>query len=168
MAAPTVQEFLRKCINDEDASVFSADELQAILDLHKSHVLYDVMSQDSNRKRYFTKHCFLTDATIWDSDDEDAQTQYTPTSSNLLEGWFEFAAEQTVTFYLKAYSYNVYAAAADCWLMIASSKFDMFSNMIGGTQETLSQIYDHALKQHEMYKRMAYPPQSKGVARSYE
>jgi hypothetical protein len=168
MAAPTVQAFLRKLIDDAAKTIFSDDELQAQLDLHKTHVLYEFMQYDENRKRFWTGNRYLTDAKLYDSSDEDDQTEYTPTTTNLLEGWFEFSAEQTVTLYLKAYSYNVYAAASDCWLTIATTKWEMFSNMIGGTQETLSQQYDHALKQHEYYRRMAYPPKAGRAARLYD
>ena len=168
MAAPTVQAFLRKLIDDVAETVFTDDELQAQLDLHKTHVYYEPILYNENRKAFYTGQRFLTDAYIYDSSDEDDQTAYTPSTSNLLEGWFEFSTEQTVTLYLKAYSYNVYAAASDCWLTLATTKWQMFSNMIGGTQETLSQIYDHAVRQHQYYRRLAFSGQTKQVSRRYD
>lgn len=168
MAAPTVKEYLQKCINDTSAALFSSDELQAILDLHKTHVLYEQMRSDAANKRFYSRHRFLTDATLWDSSDEDNQTEYTPDTSNLLEGWFEFDTAQDKTLYLKAYSYNVYAAAAGCWLIIGSTKSELFSASVGQGYEMLSQVYDHAIAQYQYFTRLAYPPGSGSVGRIYD
>jgi len=158
---------LRKMIDDEAETMFSAEELQAIMDRYRNHVLYEPMDYDINYKRFWTKYRFLASATLWDSYDEDDQSELTPDTSNLAEGWFEFTSEQTLPIYLKAISYNLHGAAAECWMIIASSKAKLVQYSAGATQEQLSQAYQQAVNQSKEYAMKAYPPGAISLKRDY-
>jgi hypothetical protein len=167
MAEPTMLASLRKMIDDESETMFSDNELQAVMDRYRTHVLYEYMDYDINYKRFWTKYRFLASATLWDSYDEDDQTELSPDTSNNAEGWFEFTLKQTLPIYLKAISYNLHGAAAECWMIIASSKAKLVQYSAGATQEQMNQAYQQAVNQSKEYAKKAFPPGAITLKREY-
>jgi len=169
MAETTVTAYLRKLLDDTDETMFSDDELETLMSLHRVHVLYEWMEYDAEQKRFWVPGCrCMSEASLWDSYDEDDQNELTPDSYSLMEGWFEFDTEQDVPVYLKAVRYEIEAAAAAGWTIIASDKAKLTQYMSGSGAESAQQAHAQALKQVQLFMGRANSPGSGTTPRLYE
>jgi len=112
---------LRMKVNDSDFSIWSDDELQNYLDMHRIYLFREPLIYDPGLRIYQSRYGMLeADVTIWDSEllgaMEIVNSNY---ASNLLDGTFIFANAQYGTYYLEAKSYNIHNAIAECLEQLA-------------------------------------------------
>ena len=86
--------YLRLKVNDVASAVWTDDDLQLYLDIHRTHVIRELLVSDSNRLVYYSTHGMLEmDASLWDSNSssglEIVNTLY---SANLTDGIFTFSS----------------------------------------------------------------------------
>ena len=99
--------------------VWTDDELQNYLDMHRVHVRREPLRQDVDGEVFSSRFgMFENDVTLWDSDNAVA-TQATPDSSNLVDGVFTFVEGQDGPYYLDGKSYNIHGAIAECMEQLA-------------------------------------------------
>lgn len=99
--------------------VWTDDELQDYLDMHRVHVRRELLRQDVDGKVFSSRFSmFENDVTLWGSDNAGA-IQVTPDSSNLVDGMFTFAEGQDGPYYLDGRSYNIHGAIAECMEQLA-------------------------------------------------
>jgi len=113
--------FLRVKMNDTDLSIWTDDELQNYLDMHRVHVVREPLAYDSNEQVYYSIFGMLeADASLWDSrqsnSNEIPNSNYT---ANLVDGTFRFVNGQGGIYYLDAKSYNIHGAVAECLEQLA-------------------------------------------------
>ena len=113
--------FFRVKINDTDSSIWTNDELQNYLDMHRFHVVREPLAYDLNEQVYYSTFGMLeADVSLWDGKqsncNEIPNSEYTV---NLVDGTFKFANSQDGRYYLDAKSYNIHGAIAECLEQLA-------------------------------------------------
>ncbi len=99
--------------------IWTDDELQDYLDMHRIHVRRELLRQDVDEKVFSSKSgMFEDDVTLWDSNSTGA-TQATPDGENLVDGLFTFTEGQNGPYYLDGKSYNIHGAIAECMEQLA-------------------------------------------------
>lgn len=99
--------------------IWTDDELQSYLDMHRFHIHRELLSQDIDSKTYLSSFGMFEDnTTLWNSDNSDA-VEVTPDNSNLVDGVFVFNETQNISYYLDGTSYNIHAAVAECLEQLA-------------------------------------------------
>ena len=107
---------LRTKVNDVDESVWTDDELQSYLDMHRVHVRREFLAKDVDEKVYYSRFGMFEDNFIlWDGKfagaTEVSSSSYT---ANLVDGTFVFSISQNGNYYLDGESYNIHGAIAEC------------------------------------------------------
>lgn len=115
---------LEDMINDTGNAIWSTQNLQDLLDRDKTHIQRELLSNDVEEKRYWSRYGMLEgDASTWDNDDtiikmwdsaSSGASAVTPDDYNLIDGSFAFDDDQNNTYYLDAISYDLNEAAAKC------------------------------------------------------
>lgn len=144
---------LRAKINDAASDVWTDDELQFYLDMHKTRIRRELLQNDVDQKKFFSAFGLLegtynldtdTDA-AWDDDSTiiqllgdsgSAATSYTPDEWNLTEAVFIFDEDQNRSMYLDAISYNLEGAIAECMEQLAMDPVKARSWARGGVSYT--------------------------------
>ena len=108
-------------MNDTNESVWTNDELQNYLDMHKVHVRREPLQREMDGKIYYSKFgMFEDDVVLWDSDSANAtkipSSNYT---ANLVDGTFTFTEDQNSDYYLDGKSYSLNGAIAECLEQLA-------------------------------------------------
>jgi len=99
--------------------IWTDEELQNLLDLHRIHIRREMLSKSADGKTYYSKYTMLEDdITIWDLITSSAR-MITPTSSNLVDGTFTFDINQNRNYYLDGKSYNIHNTMAECMEQLA-------------------------------------------------
>lgn len=112
---------LREKVNDTDESIWTDDQLQTYLDMHRVHVRREFLTKDVDGMIYLSKFGMLEeDIVLWDGCSigavEIPSSEYI---ANLVDGTFSFAGNQDNTYYLDAKSYDVHGAMAECMEQLA-------------------------------------------------
>lgn len=120
---------LRTKVNDTDEDIWTDDQLQTYLDMHRVHVRREQLTKDVDEAIYHSAHGMLEgDTDTWDNDAEiikmwdspsASATAYTPDAYNLTDGVFTFDADQGANLYLDAIAYNLHGAIAECMEQLA-------------------------------------------------
>jgi len=155
---------LRTKVNDSSASIWTDDQLQDYLDMHRVHVRRELLSKDADEKLYCSRFgMFEDDITLWDGNAEGA-AQVPPEiySANLVDGVFTFASDQNKDHFLDGKSYNLHGAIAECLEQLAmdQNKARMWER--GGVSYT---HYD--LMEMARYHRNLAGERSTTVVRTY-
>lgn len=99
--------------------VWTDDELQNYLDMHRIHVRRERLRQDVDEKIFSSKFgMFENDVILLDSASAGG-SEATPDSSNLVDGVFTFVETQDGPYYLDGKSYNIHGAIAECMEQLA-------------------------------------------------
>ena len=99
--------------------IWTDDELQNYLDMHRIHVYREALFTDVEAKILSSKFGMLEDdVTLWDGDRVGA-IEVTPDSYNLVDGVFTFEESQNGPYYLDGKSYNIHGAIAECMEQLA-------------------------------------------------
>jgi hypothetical protein len=116
-----VISFLRTKMNDNDLSIWTDDELQNYLDMHRIHIVREPLSYEPSAKVYQSSFGMLeADASLWDSNLPNAKEIINSNYiANLADGTFNFTSVQNGTYYLDAKSYNIHGAIAECLEQLA-------------------------------------------------
>lgn len=110
---------VRLLVNDPagDGQVFSDQEIQDFLDLHRAHVRYlpldEAPTYSAGAVGYYD---YVTDRGHWEADlvvQDGAYGTLTPASIDLLTGHVHFTVSQTPPVLITGKVYDVYAAAVD-------------------------------------------------------
>lgn len=124
---------LRTKVNDTDESIWTDDQLQTYLDMHRKRIRRERLTQDIDNQVYRSQYTLLegdadtwtgagdpTDVlNIWEDSGSDAD-EVTPDSWNLTDGTFIFDSEQDSTpYYLDCFTYDLHAAIAECLEQLA-------------------------------------------------
>jgi len=156
--------FLRVKINDTDSSIWTDDELQNYLDIHRIHIVREPLTYDPNGQIYYSAFGMLeADASLWDSNlscaSEILSSDYT---SNLVDGTFKFANSKIDRYYLDAKSYNIHGIIAECLEQLAMDQNRAKSWSRGSVTYT---HYD--LMEMARYHRNLAGSKSTSVVRTY-
>ena len=108
-------------VNDTDETIWTDDQLQDNLDMHRVHVRREFLMKDADETVYYSKFgMFEDDVVVWDSGSADAtQISSGEYSVNLIDGVFTFTEEQGEDYYLDGKSYNLHGAIAECLEQLA-------------------------------------------------
>ncbi len=99
--------------------IWTDDELQDYLDMHRIHVYRELLYQDVEAKVFSSKFgTFEGDVTLWDGNGVGA-VEMPPDSYNLVDGIFTFEENQNGPYYLDGKSYNIHGAIAECMEQLA-------------------------------------------------
>jgi len=101
--------------------IWTDDELQKYLDMHRVHVRRELLMKDADETIYWSKlGMFEDDVSLWDSDSASAtQIPLSSYAANLVDGAFTFAEGQDDDYYLDGKSYNLHGAIAECMEQLA-------------------------------------------------
>lgn len=128
---------LRTKVNDGGSDIWTNDELQTYLDMHKVRIRRELLRYDADQKLYLSALGLLEgtynsstdsgaswddDSTIikiWQSASGGATSAGSPDHWNLTEGAFWWNADQNDTYYLDAIHYNLEGAIAECLEQLA-------------------------------------------------
>ena len=107
---------LRTKVNDTDESIWTDDQLENYLDMHRVHVRREPLTKDVDERVYCSKFgMFEDDVILWDSDSANAtQVPSGNYTANLVDGRFAFTEEQDRDYYLDGRSYNLHGAISEC------------------------------------------------------
>ena len=113
--------FLRAKVNDTDESIWTDDQLQNFLDMHRVHVRRELLMKDVDETLYYSKFgMFEDDIALWDSHSGNAtEAPVSSYTANLIDGVFTFAEDQDADYYLDGKSYNLHATMAECLEQLA-------------------------------------------------
>ena len=113
--------FLRVKVNDTDESVWTDDQLQNYLDMHRVHVRRELLMKDREEEIYYSKFgMFEDDVVLWNSDSGGAtQISSSNYTANLVDGVFTFTEAQNNDYYIDGKSYNLNGAIAECLEQLA-------------------------------------------------
>ena len=99
--------------------IWTDDELQNYLDMHRIHVYRELLHQDVDEKVFSSKFgMFEDDVILWDSVGL-GSSEASPDNSNLVDGVFTFVDVQNGPYYLDGKSYNIHGAVAECMEQLA-------------------------------------------------
>ena len=156
--------FLRVKINDADSSIWTDDELQNYLDMHRIHIVREPLAYDLNKQVYYSTFGMLeADVSLWDS--KQSNSNETPNSNytvNLVDGTFKFINNQGDRYYLDAKSYNIHDAIAECLEQLA---MDQNRAKAWGRGSVVYTHYD--LMEMAKYHRNLVGSRSTGIVRTY-
>lgn len=137
---------LRVKVNDTGSAIWTDDQLEDYLDMHRAHIRRELLSKEVDEKQFWSTYELLEgvaatwddDATIikmWDSD-ASAATAVTPDDFNLIDGSFGFDDAQSGSYYLDARTHDLHGAIAECMEQLAmdSTKAKQWSR--GGVSYT--------------------------------
>lgn len=127
---------LRAKVNDTGSDIWTDDELQKYLDMHRTHILRERLRNDVDELIYYSAFGLLEgtyslsteDDAAWDGDNtiikmwdspNSSASEITPDSWNLVSGDFGFDDEQNDRYYLDAISYKLPGAIAECLEQLA-------------------------------------------------
>ena len=113
--------FLRVKVNDTDSSVWTDDQLQDYLDMHRMHVRREKLSKDANEKVYLSQFgMFEDDVSLWNGNSAYAvEVPFSQYATDLVDGMFIFAEDQNNEYYLDGKSYNIHGAISECLEQLA-------------------------------------------------
>ena len=116
-----ITTLLREKVNDTDESIWTDDQLQNYLDMHRVHVRRELLSKDVDEMVYLSKYGMLEDdVVLWDScSANSAEVSSNNYTANLVDGMFSFAENQNNAYYLDAKSYEIHSAIAECMEQLA-------------------------------------------------
>lgn len=155
MAARTTMAWIighvRLMANDVDSVVWDDEEIQTFLDANRMRIRRAPLTAEPDEMQYHSRYGFLegdedtwsgsgteTDViNIWDSRSADA-TYATPDSYNLRDGTFGFTSGQDDSYYLDAWSYNIYRALGDMHAQIAGDRTKAFKWARGGVSHIVA------------------------------
>lgn len=114
---------LRTKINDVDSSIWTDDQLQNYLDMHRQHIVREKLQRDKTNKTYYSRYAMLEGLpdqwsgspfiALYDGPYSSAM-EVVPDSFNLIDGTFYFDSPQSRDYYLDATSYDINLAIAEC------------------------------------------------------
>jgi hypothetical protein len=161
--------FLRVKINDVDSSIWTDDELQNYLDMHRIHIVREPLSAplsqgNLNKQVYYSTFDMLeADVSLWDgrqsNSNEIPNSDYTV---NLVDGSFEFINNQGDRYYLDAKSYNIHDSIAECLEQLA---MDQNRAKAWGRGSVVYTHYD--LMEMAKYHRNLVGSRNTGIVRTY-
>ena len=115
----TIQEYPKEFEAMLTKRIWTDDELQDYLDMHRIHIYRELLHHDVDEKVFSSKFgMFEDDVTLWDSDSLGA-TEVSPDTTNLVDGVFTFLEAQNGPYYLDSKSYNIHGAIAECMEQLA-------------------------------------------------
>ncbi len=99
--------------------IWTDEELQDLLDLHRIHVRRELLAKDADGKTYYSNYSmFEDDVTLWDGISSNSAIVL-PSSSNMVDGTFSFDTAQDRNYYLDGKSYNIHNTIAECMEQLA-------------------------------------------------
>jgi len=167
--------FLRVKINDVDLvppsngeTIWTDDELQNYLDMHRIHIVREPLAYDLNKQVYYSTFGMLeADVSLWDS--KQSNSNEIPNSNytvNLVDGTFMFSDPlswgQGDRYYLDAKSYNIHDAIAECLEQLA---MDQNRAKAWGRGSVVYTHYD--LMEMAKYHRNLVGSRNTGIVRTY-
>lgn len=113
--------FLRGKINDVESEIWTDEQLQNYLDMHRVHVCRELLRRGTDGRTYYSAYNMLeSDVKLWDGKstgaNEISSNEYV---SNLVDGVFTFSSDMKINCYLDAKSYNIHAVIAECLEQLA-------------------------------------------------
>lgn len=113
--------FLREKVNDVESEIWTDEQLQNYLDMHRVHVCRERLKRGTDGRTYYSAYNMLeSDIKLWDGNsagaNEIANQEY---ASNLVDGVFTFFSDMKINCYLDAKSYNIHAVIAECLEQLA-------------------------------------------------
>ena len=154
---------LRAKINDSTSAIWTDDQLQNYLDMHRVHIRREKLEKDIQKENFYSSYQALeADAALYSGDDSDS-SEVTPTSSNLVDGTFTFSTAQESDLYLDAKSYDINGAIAECLDELVTDVSRAKSWSRGGVKFTHYDLM--ALSKHF---RSLSAPQSRKARRTYQ
>lgn len=160
---------LRDMIDDADKAVWDDDSLQNILDEYKVRVYREpltpektlVSATDYEYKIYHSRYDnFEAGGTAYFQVEDSAGNQRGTAdySVDYINGVVTMAADQEGTvLYLTGWSYDLAAAAADCWRRRAAKVSSYYDVDADGHRLSRSQWHRHCLQMSEFFARQAKP-----------
>lgn len=142
--------------------IWSDDELQNFLDMHRIHIQRELLIEDPDKKTYRSRYgMFEDDIKIW-NDPWGNAVEATPDNSNLVDGVFTFLTEQPGNYYLDGKSYDIHASIAECMEQLAMNPDKARSWERGSVKYTQ---YDYM--EMAKYHRSLAGTRSVKISRSY-
>jgi hypothetical protein len=155
---------LREKVNDTDESIWTDNQLQNYLDMHRLYVRREFLIRDVDGTIYLSKHGMLEDDVVL-LDSCSANATEIPSSNytaNLVDGAFSFTEEQDNAYYLDAKSYNIHGAIAECMEQLAMDPNKAQAWERGGVKYTHYDYMEMA-KYHRNFAEL----RSKTVVKTY-
>lgn len=122
---------LRTKINDVDSSIWTDDQLQNYLDMHRQHIVREKLQKDRTNKTYYSRYSMLEGLSdqwsgapfigLYNGPHPDA-IEVVPDGFNLIDGFFYFKSPQLEDYYLDAISYDINLAIAECLEQLAMDR----------------------------------------------
>ena len=160
---------LRRLVDDAGTAVWTTTELQDVLDAHKYRVHREqlerertVLTDSAYEYRIFHSRWQNLEAggsaTFKLEDSAGTQKGTAECSADYLHGVITMTADQGGTaLYLTGWTYDVPAAAADCWRERASKVASYYDAAADGHKLSRSQWFAHCAQMAEMYDRQSRP-----------
>lgn len=113
--------FLRKKVNDIESEIWTDEQLQNYLDMHRIHINREFLMSSPDGHIYYSAFGMLeSDVKLWDGNSAGAKEipsyKYI---SNLVDGVFTFFSSMNTNCYLEGKSYNIHASIAECLEQLA-------------------------------------------------
>lgn len=150
---------LRRLVNDAGGSLFDDDALQAYLDARRWRANYLVLDAEAERQSggdidYLN---FQAPHGDWEADAALLDANFdalTPATADLATGRWTFATEPSTPVYLRGWTYDLYAAAADALEERAAQLAPEYTFSADGGQFVRSQAYSQTAELVGRYRRM--------------
>lgn len=155
---------LRAKVNDMDESIWTDEQLQDYLDMHRVHVRRELLVKDVEESVFYSKFgMFEDDVALWNSDSANAtEVPSNSYTANLVDGSFAFSEEQDDDYYLDGKSYNLHGAIAEAMEQLAMDPNKAAKWSRGGVQ------YEHYnLMELAKYHRSLAGARGTTIVKSY-
>lgn len=145
----------RKLLNGD--TVFSEDDLQALLDQHAVPFRALLTPDKPGYTTHRTLYGDIEDGVVLALADGTVLSSPADYTIDLARGIVTTPTAELRALWLQGTSYDVYAAAADSWEQIAARDVRGFDFGADGATFKRSQIYEYALRQAERMRARANP-----------
>jgi len=157
----------RRFIDDQGTAVWTDDELQDILDEHKTRIWRErlemektlISASDYEYKVYHSRHSNFEEggtAYFHVEGSDGTQRGTADYTADYVRGNVTMTADQAGSaLYLSGWSYDLNGAASDCWRERAGTKAGKFDAAMDGHNMRRSQWFDHCLKMSDHYAEQA-------------
>lgn len=157
----------RRMVNDEDSTVWTDQDVQDTLDLHRLRVYREPLEVErtltgggAEYRVYHSRHTNYEAGTAAFRVEDAAGNQRGTAdySADYVNGVVTMAADQQGTqLYLSGWSYDVNAAAADLWEERAGQVASFYDARTGDHQLSRSQWHAHCQERAAHYRQLSRP-----------
>lgn len=144
--------------------IWTDDELQTYLDMHRIHVRRELLMKDVDGKVYWSGYGALEDdVTLWDSSSANAtEVSSSGYTADLVDGTFTFGEKQNSDCYLDGKAHNLHAAIAEAMEQLAMDQNKAIRWERGGVRYTQYDLLELA-----RYHRSLSGARSTTIIKSY-